>query len=220
VFRHRLPEAASWLTHHGSTVQPPHAQSSFGHLFRNSEHASTARPEGVLELGRVGFCPGSKLRMRYRKNLTGEIRLQSRHTRAKRAFITRWIPPVKPIQRAGNSALPHRQKNRFSSPFRALCIAQRILREIVLPRFPVMGPRSWRQMLCEIPSRFACGSSRLSAPPGIRTAATWPPGTLENLFAYTPEEIHPNQDAFEFAYFRLPSEAPYMASNRSCEWPS
>ena len=32
---------------------------SLASRFRNSEHASTARPVGVLELRRVGFCTGS-----------------------------------------------------------------------------------------------------------------------------------------------------------------
>jgi len=153
-----------------------------------------------LELGRVGFCPGSKLRMRYRKNLTGEIRLQSRHTRAKRAFITRCIPPVKPIQRATDSTSklfnergtrPSRSGKRIDFPAYSELPRLRsvVSREIVLPGLPAMGRRSSGQMLCEIPSRFACESSPRSPLPGIRRAPTLPPGTLENLFACTPQEL-------------------------------
>ena len=182
-----------------------------------------------MELGRVGFCPGSQLRMRYRKNLTGEIRLQSRHTRAKRAFITRCIPPVKPIQPIQQPTTSNLFNERGTQPSR---IGKRIdfpaysglfrwrsvvSREIVLPRLPAMGARSSGQMLCEIPSRFACGSSPRSALPGIRTAAPLPPSTLENLFA---RRNSSEPGCFRFFYFRPPSEAPYMASNRSCEWPS
>lgn len=74
VFRHRLPEAASRLTNHGSRCNRKHAQSSLGLLFRNSEHASTAKPEGVLELGRVGVRTRVLPETLRRKNRTREIK--------------------------------------------------------------------------------------------------------------------------------------------------
>lgn len=80
--------------------------------FRNSEHASTAI--SVLELGRVGVCAGFKLRS-YTSNRARQTGLWPRHTSAKRAFITRRVRRVKPIQPGAEPAFPNWLKNRFSS---------------------------------------------------------------------------------------------------------
>jgi hypothetical protein len=56
VFRHCLPEAASKLaTRLCDNARPIEPQI----CLRSTEHASTARPEGVLSLAASGFAPGS-----------------------------------------------------------------------------------------------------------------------------------------------------------------
>jgi len=56
VFRHCFPEAASKLaTRLCDYAHPIEPQI----CLRSSEHASTARPEGVLSLAASGFAPGS-----------------------------------------------------------------------------------------------------------------------------------------------------------------
>jgi hypothetical protein len=56
VFRHCLPEAALKLAIPRKYARPVEPQINF---FRNSEHASTARPQGVLSLAASDFALGS-----------------------------------------------------------------------------------------------------------------------------------------------------------------
>src|ERR1700730_4473994 len=58
--------------------------------FRNSEHASTARPEGVLSLAASDFAPGQTRRVDKRSKSL------SCPPRAKQPFIARWLGRVKP----------------------------------------------------------------------------------------------------------------------------
>ena len=115
MFRHRLPEPASSPATHSSTRNCAHAQWSLRHWFpefRTRFHRKTRRS--------VGAWPRRSLRRFHLrsspKKPTREIRLQSRQTSAKRRFITRCIPPVKPIQWLQQQPVPDRVKNRFSSP--------------------------------------------------------------------------------------------------------
>src|ERR1700677_603423 len=59
-------------------------------LRRNSEHASTAKPKRMLELGRVGSCA-----------VTRRVRHGSGQHSAKRAFITFWNDRVNRGVRVG-----------------------------------------------------------------------------------------------------------------------
>src|ERR1700726_4469298 len=95
VFRHRLPEAALKLAARATRCTPIRASIN---CFRNSEHASTARPEGVLSLAASDFAPGQTRRVDKRSKSL------SCPPRAKQPFIARWLGRVKPTD--GGCALP------------------------------------------------------------------------------------------------------------------